>query len=152
MTAPITFTDAELDALLLGLALIDAADGAEDEVDDGTDTVLSARARIAEILPRAPAYRPRRTDTPVQRAILGAIAAETRLALSYVDGKGAATERSVWPVEYDGNTLLAWCERRHDFPHFRADRIQAVEDTGTPMPVRRRVLLAAALSRGEEGW
>ena len=147
MTAPIAFTDAELDLLLRGLAMLDA----DEEMEDAK-LVRWARARIAAVLPRAPAYRPRASDTPVQRAIRGAIAAETRLALSYVDGKGAATERSVWPVEYDGNTLLAWCERRHDFPHFRADRIQAVEDTGTPMPVRRRVLLAAALSRGEEGW
>lgn len=156
MTLPaMTFTDEELDVLLLGLALLDADEemaDASDGVADMSEAVRSARARIAAVLPRQRAYRPRKADTPVERTILGAMAAETRLALAYVDGQGVSTQRVVWPVDFDGDTMVAWCESRADFRHFRADRIKTVKDTGTPMPVRLRVLRASLLARGEEDW
>lgn len=156
--AAIAFTLEELDLLLLGLAMVEREtaeelDPEEDE-DAGDDAavIASARARIAAALPPEPDYRPRRADTPAQRTILGAIAAEQRLRLAYVDRGGAATTRIVWPIALEGDMLAAWCETRRDYRHFRLDRMQTVEATGTPMPERRRVLLAGWLRhRMEQG-
>jgi len=94
----------------------------------------------------------RRSITPAQRTILGAIAAEQRLRLSYVDRGGAATQRIVWPIALEGDMLAAWCETRRDYRHFRLDRMRRIQSTGTPMPERRRVLLAGWLRhRSEQG-
>jgi predicted DNA-binding transcriptional regulator YafY len=168
---PIAFTLEEADALLLGLALLDRAAAADDaeaadeedadedaEQDPGValaDAARSARARIAAALPPEPAYRPARGDTPLRRAILGAIAAEQALRLDYTDGKGAATARTVWPIALEaGGMLAAWCTLRQDFRHFRLDRMMAAEPTGDACPVRRRVLWAAWLASqdGDGGW
>ncbi|WP_249193446.1 helix-turn-helix transcriptional regulator [Gluconobacter sphaericus] len=49
----------------------------------------------------------------------------------YRDQQGEVTERKVWPVVlgYSDITcmLIAWCELRQGFRHFRTDRIHAVE-------------------------
>ncbi|MGH6760417.1 MAG: WYL domain-containing protein [Phyllobacterium sp.] len=37
--------------------------------------------------------------------------------------------------------IVAWCELRQDFRHFRADRISALESDETGYPRRRTVLL-----------
>ncbi len=39
--------------------------------------------------------------------------------------------------------LVAWCETRRDFRHFRADRIVAAQATGQRYPKRRPALLKA---------
>ena len=38
--------------------------------------------------------------------------------------------------------LAAWCELRHGFRHFRADRVVQLTDTGWRYPERRHALLA----------
>jgi predicted DNA-binding transcriptional regulator YafY len=142
---PLAFTLEELDILLLGLARIPA------EADEALEAVVeSARARIAEALPPEPPYRPRTSHTPQQRAILGAIAAEQRLRIAYVDGKGVPTERLVWPILLEGDMLAAWCEMRRDYRQFRLERIRGVEATGMPMPIRRRILRAEWLAQQED--
>ena len=89
----LAFTEAEIDALLLGLTM--AATIEDEEV---SEPALAARRRIAEALPPEPAYRPRRSDTPLERTLCAAMAAEQRLRLRYTDGKGVATDRVVWPA------------------------------------------------------
>jgi predicted DNA-binding transcriptional regulator YafY len=50
-----------------------------------------------------------------------------KIALSYRDQEGRATERVIWPViiGYTDATriLVAWCELRQAFRSFRADRM-----------------------------
>ena len=160
--AAIAFTLEELDLLLLGLAMVEHeaemepdVEEYEDEDEDARDdpaVIASARARIAAALPPEPDYRPHKDDTPAQRTILGAIAAEQRLGLAYVDRGGTATERVVWPIALEGDMLAAWCETRRDYRHFRLDRMRRIKAMGTPMPQRRRVLLAGWLQhRREQG-
>ena len=65
-----------------------------------------------------------------------AIRAGLKLRLSYRSEAGEATERTVWPIilgyaETNG-MLIAWCELRQDFRHFRTDRIiqaQVLDET-----------------------
>ncbi|MDQ2801236.1 MAG: WYL domain-containing protein, partial [Pseudomonadota bacterium] len=85
-------------------------------------------------------------DTPHLAVIRRAIRAEEKLRLHYTDKKGTASERTIWPIALGffeaAEVLAAWCETRHDFRHFRLDRIAAAEPSGLRYPKRRRILLA----------
>ncbi len=56
------------------------------------------------------------------------------MALDYEDDSGKASERTVRPLalSFWGPTwlLLAWCELRRDYRHFRLDRMKSAERTG----------------------
>jgi predicted DNA-binding transcriptional regulator YafY len=79
---------------------------------------------------------------PIRAAIHG----ERKLALSYVDAGGAKTQRVVWPMAITyfeaALILVAWCETRAAFRHFRVDRIETAEERPERCPRRRRALLA----------
>ncbi len=143
----LAFGDAEIDAVLLGLARVATA---EDEDAALADTARAARDRIAAALPPEPPYRPRRDDPPLIRTLGAALASETRLGLRYRDGKGVASDRIVWPVLLGEAMLVAWCEARRDFRHFRLDRMVAAEALDDRIGLRRRVLLAAYMHQQRE--
>ena len=60
-----------------------------------------------------------------------AIRQRHKLALTYQAEKGEITNRIVWPVilgyAESHRLLVAWCELRQDFRHFRCDRITAAK-------------------------
>lgn len=77
-----------------------------------------------------------------------------KVALVYRDGNGAVSRRTVWPVAvayFDAaRVLVAWCELRADFRHFRIDRTVSAEFlderfAGRPADLRRKWL--ASLGR-----
>jgi predicted DNA-binding transcriptional regulator YafY len=74
------------------------------------------------------------------------VRAERRVRISYEDAGGRRSERTIWPFAlafFDrARIVVAWCESRQDFRHFRADRIVSAEATGERYPRRRRALLA----------
>ncbi|PWJ24280.1 putative DNA-binding transcriptional regulator YafY [Branchiibius hedensis] len=78
----------------------------------------------------------------VLQAIESAVTASTALALDYVAGDGATSERVVEPVGMlrgqDHWYLIAWCRTRDGFRAFRTDRIRRA--TGSDEPVARRDL------------
>ena len=80
------------------------------------------------------------------KPIRAAIRAERKLALGYVDAAGAKTQRVVWPMAityFEASLILvAWCETRQAFRHFRVDRIETAEARPERYPRRRRALLA----------
>ncbi|TPG58201.1 YafY family transcriptional regulator [Roseomonas nepalensis] len=150
---PLAFTADEVDALILGLRLVARRGDAELEA-----AARDALAKIEAVLPpeaaeaaeasgllAGPVTTPG-TPTPHLATIRRALAAEARLRLCYRDKAGAATERVVWPVAVGffeaTEVLVAWCETRGDFRHFRLDRIASAEPAGGRAPRRRRVLLA----------
>jgi predicted DNA-binding transcriptional regulator YafY len=55
------------------------------------------------------------------------IRTETKLRMIYRDAHDAQSQRIIWPlilIYYADNTMLvAWCELRNDFRHFRLDRV-----------------------------
>ncbi|TMV50539.1 WYL domain-containing protein, partial [Thioclava sp. BHET1] len=63
-----------------------------------------------------------------------------KLRLSYRAESGAETERVIWPVilgiSETTRILIAWCELREDFRHFRLDRILTMEVTDAPHGLR----------------
>jgi predicted DNA-binding transcriptional regulator YafY len=62
-------------------------------------------------------------------AVRQAIHAGRKLQLRYRTDDGRETDRKVWPIAIGymdyARMLVAWCELRADFRHFRADRVVA---------------------------
>ncbi len=153
MLPPLTFTHDELEALVLGLRWSGVQDDAP-----LAEAAHEALAKIAAVLPAeariamqtsgllVPGRREgmKRDDrlTLVRRAIRD----ERKLRLDYTDLKGSPTERTVWPIALGFfekfRMLVAWCELRNGFRHFRADLIRAAAPLPDPLPRRRAVLLA----------
>jgi len=150
---PLMFDEAELEALVLGVRLVDRQG----------DEALAAAARnaLGKIASAAPAdlrdviaatglWAPRRQRPEADHHLLTplreAIRKEQKLRIDYTDEKGAATTRTVWPIALafydDRRTIAAWCELRSGFRHFRTDRIGALEATAERYPKRRAVLIA----------
>lgn len=147
---PLMFGADEVDALILGLRIV--AERGDPELEQAAGDAL---AKIVAVLPdemeTAAAVSgmlagPTCRATPFMSVIRQTMRAEHSLRLNYTDKKGAATARTVWPVALAffeaAEVLVAWCETRQDFRHFRLDRIAAAEATGQRYPKRRRVLLA----------
>ncbi|MDB5807028.1 MAG: YafY family transcriptional regulator [Betaproteobacteria bacterium] len=76
-----------------------------------------------------------------------AIRHEHKLALAYTDEQGRTSERTVWPIGLAfferTRMVIAWCELRADFRHFRTDRIAQCECGGERYPQRRAALVKA---------
>ena len=133
---PLMLSGEEIEALVLGARWVGAR---TDE-----QLALAARDAIAKITAVLPPKlrddvelstllvpgKPPDAAAPDLAAIRAAIRAERKLALAYQDAQGAATERTIWPfgVGYfdEARVVMAWCELRRGFRHFRADRIEFV--------------------------
>lgn len=156
----------EIDAVLLGLSLLVGRGGEDEDWEDEDGPAEAARRaleKIASILPPSPppgaALSASGTRTPRERAafLRRAMEAEQTVRLTYVDRKGAPSDRVVWPVDVSGDeagdTFAAWCEKRVAFRHFRLDRVTSMEGTGQPMPIRLRILRLRWMREiDEEGW
>jgi len=68
-----------------------------------------------------------------------------RLQLVYTDGEGGTTDRIVWPLLIAfldrSRYLIAWCETRTDFRHFKTDRVRELKVLGEKYPGRRAALI-----------
>lgn len=135
-----TFTHDQVDALAIGLAFVERTG----------DPVLSAaahevRAKIQASLPKpedrkladAPFYslQIRNSAPPTVGLVREAIRQRFVVDLTYQDGDGRDTSRSVHPLVLwnlsDGWMFSAWCMLRQDFRTFRFDRIVKLAVTGT---------------------
>ena len=74
-----------------------------------------------------------------------AIRTERKIGLSYRDEKGADSKRTIWPFGLGFfekvRVVMAWCELREDFRHFRTDRIVSLTMTDKRYPRRRQAML-----------
>ena len=148
---PLMFSGEEIEALVLGARWVGAR---TDE-----NLALAARdaiAKITAVLP--PGLRddvesstllvPGKMSggaAPDLAPIRAAIRAERKLALAYRDAQGGSTERTIWPfgIGYfdEARVVMAWCELRQGFRHFRADRIVSCQTLEARYPLGRRRLL-----------
>lgn len=149
---PLMFGEDELEALVLGARWVQgqgdpalAAAAASALAKIGTASPKDLRDKIAETGLWAPRFQNPAEQPAGLRTIREAMRREYKLAITYVDEKGATTERIVWPIAlafFEGKRLLAaWCELRNGFRHFRPDRISALAATSDPYPTRRAVLM-----------
>jgi predicted DNA-binding transcriptional regulator YafY len=73
-----------------------------------------------------------------------AIRQRSKIRISYENEKGETSERIVWPIAIayfrTVRLIVAWCETREDFRHFRTDRISEAEFLADTYPTRTAVL------------
>jgi predicted DNA-binding transcriptional regulator YafY len=152
MLPPLMFRDEEIEALILGsrwvAQLPDAplARAAEDAVAKIVAVLPDRlRSRVDDAglfaVPRAPAA----LDHIDNRIVRDAIREERKLRIVYVAESGTETTRVIWPIALAFfervRVVVAWCEMRQAFRHFRTDRITAAEPIPERLPRPRPVLL-----------
>ncbi|MCX7325857.1 MAG: YafY family protein [Hyphomicrobiales bacterium] len=152
MLPPLMFSEDELEALFLGTRWV--ADRGDKRLS------LAGRNAFAKISAVLPDQLRREvegstlivgpaadlvSDTIDLALVRTAIRNERKLGLHYSDETGKATSRTIWPfgVGYFDRVrvVLAWCELRQDFRHFRTDRMSGLIETGQRYPQRRHALL-----------
>ena len=135
---PLMLTPDEIEAVMLGAQWVAGR----------SDKVLSNAARdvvakIAAVVPERlrpivlePSVGVKPTVAESEESIdastlRSAIRNGQKLRLRYRSEAGEETERTVWPVilgyAETSRLLVAWCELRHDFRHFRTDRMIEAE-------------------------
>jgi predicted DNA-binding transcriptional regulator YafY len=151
---PLMFTKDEIEALVLGSRWV--AESADDELATAAKKVMS---KISAVLPvelrieletSALLVGPKDNEIRIQRnltllAVRRAINQECKLRIMYSDAKGEESKRTVWPFALgffnDLQVLVAWCEIREDYRHFRIDRIAALQPSTVRYPRRRLEML-----------
>jgi len=91
--------------------------------------------------------RPLAQDVIDPKVIRGAIRTQKKLRIVYADETGKQTDRVIWPIAliyYEAVRLVvAWCELRQAFRHFRSDRISEVAQLDERYPKSRTALTQA---------
>ena len=135
---PLMFKSDELEAIMLGLSWV--ARRGDLALQRAAQDVV---AKVGTVLPEAmrpffydaplitpPSYNivPERIDVGLVRA---AIRGQHKLSIDYADETGSSTQRVIWPIAisyFDVQRLIvAWCEMRQGFRHFRTDRISEMQ-------------------------
>jgi predicted DNA-binding transcriptional regulator YafY len=138
---PLMFDEEELEALLLGVRMVGV----------WSDPVLAnaaerAVARIEAVLPErlvpelarktflvAP-FGPEAEVSDSLNLLRQAVRSQSKVKFHYQRADGEKSVRTVRPLglAYWGRTwtLVSWCELRHDFRHFRVDRMSSLLESG----------------------
>jgi predicted DNA-binding transcriptional regulator YafY len=151
MLPPMMFSQEEIEALVLGSRWV--ARAADPRL---AAAGADALAKIGAVLPddmresfESPALivalRRNTEDKADVSVIRKAIRLERILELNYSDEQGRVSTRRVWPFALgyfeQVRMMMAWCELRTDFRHFRTDRIIDMAYVDTRYPRRRTALL-----------
>ena len=131
---PLMFKSDELEAIMLGLSWVQGR--GDPALQRAAQDVV---AKIGTVLPEAlrpffydaPLLTPPKFGLPqdiVDMGVLrGAIRSQFKVHIAYADENGSGTSRSIWPIAisyFDAQRIVvAWCELRLGFRHFRTDRI-----------------------------
>ena len=152
MLPPLMFKEEELEALVLGSRWV--ARRADSQLQKAA---INALVKIAAVLPSdlrfqlevsglliGPGEVTAASDEDLAN-IRQAIRKEHKLDITYTDYHGKESQRIIWPLGlgYFDKTriIIAWCEQRSDFRHFRTDRIKQLKMIETRYPKRRQALL-----------
>lgn len=151
MLPPLMFSEEELEALMLGMRWV--AERTDASLGHGARGALQ---KIAAVLPVelketldahtllvGPGQQIEdRIDVAHMRAL---IRSGFKAEIHYEDVDGKPSQRTIWPfaIGYFERVriLVAWCELRQAFRHFRTDRILWLSATDQRYPRRRQQLL-----------
>ncbi|MAZ86979.1 MAG: DNA-binding transcriptional regulator [Cellvibrionaceae bacterium] len=144
---PLMFDEQELDALLLGIRMVQA--WSDEDLSSAADRVLH---KIRAVLPdpmhhqhtqqedwiSVPTLESNRQLASYSNDIRHAIKRRNILAVDYRKPDGETSSRRLWPLGlfYWGRswTLVGWCESRNDYRMFRLDRILDLNATEDQYP------------------
>jgi predicted DNA-binding transcriptional regulator YafY len=149
---PLMLTADELEAAALGAAWVASqADpsltrAARDLVSKLSDAIpQELRPIVLDASSRPITTRPKFKERFDGYVLRQAIRERSRLQLSYQDQNEGITDRVVWPIliaYLDTNRyIVAWCEMRQDYRHFRTDRVQKLKVLEGKYPARRAILI-----------
>ena len=144
---PLMLSPDELEAVVLGAQWVaghsdKALANAARDVVAKIAGVVPERLRPFIVEPSVGARPPDPVTTDLVDAALlrSAIRQRAKLRLRYRSEPGEETERTVWPVivgyAETSRLLVAWCELRQGFRHFRTERIVAAEILDEPIGLR----------------
>ena len=152
MLPPLMFSEEEIEALVLGSRWV--ADRGDERLGGAA---CDALAKIGAVLPAKLASelegsgllvgpgKPIALRDDELAAIRQAIRSERKLEISYRDREARETRRRIWPFAlgfFDRvQVVVAWCELRQSFRHFRTDRIGELKPLQARYPRRRQALL-----------
>ena len=148
---PLMFSREELEALVLGVRLVAA------RADQGlAEAAGRALGRIGGVLPEelrafvetSPLLVPARlpgAGSVFMADLREAMRTEHKAEIVYRSLSGEESRRVIWPLAMGFfetvQTLVAWCELRQGFRHFREDRIAACQVLEARYPRRRTALM-----------
>lgn len=150
---PLMFSEEEIEALVLGSRWV--ARRTDKKLRLAATNVL---AKISAVLPEdlrhqlefsglliGPVKTAIENDDEKEALIRHAIRREYKLQITYIDVKGDESQRLIWPLALgffeEVHVVVAWCELRLDFRHFRTDRIAKLTQLETRYHQRRQTLL-----------
>ncbi|MBA2710935.1 MAG: YafY family transcriptional regulator [Tatlockia sp.] len=153
MLPPLMFSEEEIEALVLGSRWV--ARRTDKKLRLAATQVL---AKIAAVLPEdlrqqlefsglliGPVKTPIENDDEIEALIRLSIRKEKKIQITYIDANGEETGRVVWPLALgffeEVHVVVAWCELREAFRHFRTDRIIKLIQVETRYPKQRNALL-----------
>ncbi len=150
---PLMFSEEEIHAVSLGAKWV--MESADEELSGAAENVL---AKIAAVMPESLRTRLSRSPFLVGpsssrqgekqrlRTVRTAIQNEHKISFTYTDGRGATTQRIVWPFSItffeDARLVMAWCETRSALRHFRLDRMDILTELPDKYPRSRDELMA----------
>lgn len=149
---PLMLTADELEAAALGAAWV-AAEGDPSLARASRDLVSKLTQVIpAELRPivldasskpiATQSKAPENFDSALLRQ---AIRSRYKVQMTYTDRSGRETDRIVWPLFIAFldrlRYLVAWCETREDFRHFKTGRVQELNVLKEKYPCRRATLI-----------
>jgi predicted DNA-binding transcriptional regulator YafY len=158
---PLMLTPDEIEAAVLGAQWV-AGRGDEALATAALDLIAKIGAVIPEHLRpflidstvSASGIRRLPQDTIDLTHLRAWIHSQRKVALCYRDEEDRRTERVVWPIGIGyfeaARIIIAWCELRRDFRHFRTDRVVTAEFLDQRYPTRRNVLRTAWLKQMDE--
>lgn len=148
---PLMLTPDEIEAAVLGAQWVAGrgdpaiARGARDLIAKISDVVPEdLRPLVLESPMMAPHWSSSHPDAVDMERLRTWIRRRGKVRLDYGDEEGKASNRVIWPIAvayFDTVRLIvAWCELREDFRHFRTDRIQQADFLDETYPTRTSVL------------
>ncbi len=159
---PLMFDEEELEALLLGVRMVGV----------WTDPLLAnaaerAVARIEAVLPErllpelsrntilVPPFGPEAEVSDALHLLRQAVRNYSKVKFNYQRADGEKSVRTVWPLglAYWGRTwtMVAWCELRDEFRHFRLDRMNNLIESGESFTSQPGKTLEDFLAQYESG-
>ena len=150
---PLMLTSDELEAALLGAAWVarrgdpSLARGARDLISKLSAAVPdSLRLILLDDSLRPITLKPIARESFDAGPLRQAVRENHKVLISYMDGDDRISRRTIWPIFMaymeDVRIVVAWCELRADFRHFRTDRIVSFEVLTYRYPARPAELRA----------
>jgi predicted DNA-binding transcriptional regulator YafY len=150
---PLMLTHDELEAAVLGAAWVaqrgdpSLARGARDLIAKITEAIPPAlRPVLLDSGLKPISYKPVVTETFEVASLRGAIRDRRKVTIAYEDAEGRPSDRTIWPIFIaymeEKRIIVAWCELRTDFRHYRTDRVRSLqvleERVPEPIPALRK--------------